>query len=289
MQPEPVADYACQTGENPLWHPMEKRLYWCDIPRGRLFRFDPASGVHEMCHEGPPIGGFTVQADGALLLLMADGAVRTWQDGRMKTLIDSVPEIVGNRYNDCIADPLGRVFCGVLSTPERAGRLYRLDTDTTLTVLEEGLGTSNGMAFSPDRRRLYHSDSNDRFRHIRTFNYDEPTGRLTDSRPFLVAAPTDGKPDGMTIDAEGFIWSARWNGGMLIRYAPDGSEERRIEFPVPKVSSVTFGGEDYSEIYVTTAGGHDRASEGPLAGALFRLRLGIRGVPEFLSKIGLEA
>lgn len=288
MQPEVVADYACQTGEAPLWHPTERRLYWCDIPRGRLFRFDPATGKHEMCHGGgPAIGGFTIQADGALLLLMADGAIRTWRDGRMKTLRDRAPEIVGTRYNDCIADPRGRVFCGVLSTPKRPGRLYRLDTDGTLAVMDERTGTSNGMSFTPDRKHLYHSDSNDQFRHIRVFDYDEPTGKLTSPRLFLVAAPGDGKPDGLTVDAEGHVWSARWDGGILVRYAPDGTEERRIRFPVRKVSSVTFGGSDYSEIYVTTAGGDDRAREGPLAGALFRLRLGIRGVPEFVSRIGL--
>jgi len=287
MRPELVADYACETGESPLWHPIERRLYWCDVPRGRLFRFDPATGKHEMCHQGPAIGGFTVQADGALLLLMADGAIRSWHDGRVETLLDSVPELVGNRYNDCIADPRGRVFCGALSTPKQAGRLYRLDTDGTLTVVVEGLGTSNGMGFSPDRRRLYHSDSNDRFRHIRVFDYDESTGGLADPRPLVTAAPGEGKPDGLTVDAEGYLWSARWNGGLLVRHAPDGAEDRRIELPVKKVSSVTFGGPDYAEMYVTTAGGDNRALEGPLAGAIFRLRLGIRGVPEFFSRVGL--
>jgi sugar lactone lactonase YvrE len=176
-----------------------------------------------------------------------------------------------------------------MSTPHEAGRLYRLETDGTLTVIEEGLGTSNGMAFTPDRRCLYHSDSADRFRHIRIFDYDERSGRLSNPRLFVVAKPGEGKPDGMTVDAEGYVWSARWNGGLLVRYAPDGTEDRRIEFPVQKVSSVTFGGEDYTDIYVTTAGGHQREHEGPLAGALFRLKLGIRGTAECFSRIGLGA
>jgi len=154
--------------------------------------------------------------------------------------------------------------------------------------VDEGLGTSNGMGFSPDRTRLYHSDSNDRFRHIRVFDYDEATGELTNPRRFLAARPGDGKPDGLTIDAEGFVWSARWNGGLLIRYAPDATEDRRIELPVAKVSSVAFGGEELADLYVTTAGGDDRAREGSLAGALFRLRPGVRGVPEFRSRIGLD-
>jgi D-xylonolactonase len=286
-EPELIADYACQTGESPLWHPMEKRLYWSDIPRGRMFRYDPATGKHEMCHEGEVVGGFTIQADGALLLLLAHGAVKTWRDGRIETVIEEIPDERDNRFNDCIADPVGRVYAGVLSTPDRPGRLYRLDPDGTLSVMVEGLGTSNGLGFTPDRKRLYHSDSNDAYRTIYLYDYDQPTGDLANRRVFFTAGPGDGKPDGLAVDAEGYVWSARWNGGILVRLAPDGSEDRRIAFPARKVSSVTFGGEDYTDVYVTTAGGDNRAEEGPGAGGLFHLNLGIRGVPEFFSRIGL--
>lgn len=91
----------------------------------------------------------------------------------------------------------------------------------------------------------------------------------------------------MTVDAEGYVWSARWDGGCLVRYTPDGTEDRRIDFPAKKVSSVVFGGEDYTDIYVTTAGGNKKEIEGSGAGALFRLNFGIQGVPEFSSKIAL--
>ena len=97
----------------------------------------------------------------------------------------------------------------------------------------------------------------------------------------------EGLPDGLTVDAEGGIWSARWDGGALVRFTPDGNEERRIQFPAKKVSSASFGGDDLSDLYVTTAGGDQRATEGAGAGALFRLRPGIRGLPEFYSRIGL--
>jgi len=287
MQPEPIADYQCQTGENPLWHPLEKRLYWTDIPRGRLFWFDPATGRHELCYEGHVIGGFTIQADGALLLLGEHGAVRTWRDGRLETLVDGLPEEEGNRFNDCIADPEGRVYCGALSTPRRPGRLYRLDRDRSFTVIEEGLGTSNGMGFTPDHTRLYHSDSNDRVRKIHVYDYDRVTGALRNRRLFVEARPDEGKPDGLTVDAEGFVWSARWNGGMLLRHSPEGKEVARVLFPARKVSSAAFGGPDLADLYVTTAGGDQRAEEGPGAGVLYRLRPGVRGLPEFFSRIGL--
>ncbi len=286
MEPELIADYACVTGEGPLWHPLERKLYWCDIPKGRLFRYDPATGAHEMCFEYPEaIGGFTVQADGALLLFMARGAVKIWREGKLETVIAEIPEERDSRFNDVIADPQGRVFCGTMSTRERLGRLYRLDTDGSLRVVIEGVGTSNGMGFTPDRKGMYYTDT--RAHKIYLFDYDQASGEISNRRVF-VHVPEDegeGHPDGMTVDAAGNVWSARWDGGCLVQYDPHGVELQRIAFPAKKVSSVTFGGPDYTEIYVTTAFGHRKETDGPGAGALFRLNLGIQGVPEFFSRI----
>ncbi|HUT34094.1 MAG TPA: SMP-30/gluconolactonase/LRE family protein [Planctomycetota bacterium] len=285
MEPELIADYQCDCGENPLWHPQEKRLYWEDIPKGRLFRYDPATGHHEICYEGDVVGGFTFQADGALLLFMAKGAIKSWRDGKLATLYDSLPDEERNRFNDVTADPQGRVFCGTMSPPHRLGRLYRLDTDGSIHLVEEGIGVSNGMGFTLDRKRMYHTDT--RTRSIYLYDYDEATGALANRRVWLKVPEGQGGPDGMTVDAEGHVWDARWDGGVLVRLAPDGTEVLRIPFPARKVSSVVFGGDDYSDIYVTTAGGGNKATDGQGAGALFRLRLGIRGLPEFPSRIRL--
>lgn len=284
MEPVMVADYRCVTGEGPLWHPMESRLYWVDIPTGRMFRYDPATGTHEQFYEGDVVGGFTVQADGALLLFMARGTIAIWRDGELTTVVDRIEGEEDSRFNDVIADPRGRVFCGTMPGPDHPGTLYRLDTDGTLTPVVRGVGTSNGMGFSPDRKRMYYTDT--RPREIYLYDYDADTGELSNRRIFVQLAEDDpGGPDGMTVDAEGYVWSARWNGGALVRYTPEGVEERRITFPAKKVSSVTFGGEDYTDMYVTTAGGDNKPEEGEGAGALFRLNLGIRGVPEFLSRV----
>ena len=285
MEPELIADYACQTGEGPLWHPMEKRLYWLDIPRGRMFRYDPATGDHEQCYQGEPVGGATVQEDGALLLLLAKGAVAIWRGGDLDYVIDEMPEEGEFRFNDCIADPAGRVFSGTMSTPEQPGRLYRLDTDGSITPVLEGIGLSNGMGFTLDRKQMYYTDT--RARKIYLFDYEEETGAISNQRVFVEIPEGQGNLDGMTVDAEGYVWSARWDGSALVRYTSEGVEERRIRFPARKVSSVTFGGEDLTDIYVTTAGGHNKAKEGPGAGALFRLNLGIQGVLEFFSRIGM--
>ena len=126
LTPELIADYECVVGEGPMWHPLEKRLYWGDIVTGRLFRYDPATGQHEQIYSGDLVGGFTVQADGALLLFGAKGSVRIWREGALTTVIDEIPEDRDTRFNDVIADPEGRVFCGTMPTKDRPASLYRL-------------------------------------------------------------------------------------------------------------------------------------------------------------------
>jgi D-xylonolactonase len=286
MKPELIVNYDCEIGENPLWHPLEKKLYWVDIANGRIFRFDPASGKHEKCYEDVPVGGFTIQADGALLLFRTKGEVVSWKNGKTTTIIKDIPVERELRFNDVIADPEGRVFCGTYSAAGKPGRLYRLDTDGKITKILDNIGCSNGLGFTLDRKQMYYTDSKERT--IYLFDYDRKTGAISNQRVFMKLADSEeGGTDGMTVDAEGYVWSARWGGWVLVRYNPQGIEDRRIRFPALEVSSVTFGGDDLMDIYVTTAGGNMKAEKGPDAGALFRLRLGIKGMPEFFSKIRL--
>ena len=283
-KPELIADYACETGENPLWHPIEKRLYWCDIPNGRIFRYDPASGVHEKCYEGKTVGGFTIQSDGSLLLFMDRGAVATWHDGELTEVLPEIEAERSSRFNDVIADPRGRVFCGTMSSSVSKGRLYRLDTDGLPHLLLEGIGCSNGMAFTRDQKGFYYTDSF--AREIYFFDYNVEDGAISNQRVFARFAEADGCPDGLTLDAEGRLWSALWDGACIVRLSADGRIDRRIALPTQKVSSLTFGGTDYSDIYITTAIGDKQREDGALAGALFRLKALVRGVPEFFSQVG---
>ncbi len=283
MQPELIADYQCVTGEGPLWHSDEKRLYWVDIPMGRIFRYEPATGKHEQVYEGDEVGGFTIQDDGSLLLFMAKGAVKVWREGELTTIIDEIPDERETRFNDVFADPEGRVYCGTMPAPDHLARLYRLDPDRRLTVLLEDIGVSNGMGFTPDRKELYYTDT--RAHKIYKFDYDQASGDITNQRVFVDTEGEVGGPDGMTVDADGNVWSARWGGSCLVEYAPDGTELQRIEFPAKKVSCVTFGGDDYTDMYVTTAGGNTKEEDGPGAGALFRVKFGVKGVAEFRSRI----
>ena len=284
MTPQIAVDHKSVVGECPIWHPFDKKLYWIDIPEGIIFRYDPETGNHEEFYSGEVIGGFTIQEDGSLLLFLERGAVKILKDGETSTVIDEIYEELDTRFNDVIADPEGRVFCGTMPAKDHKARLYRLDTDGSITKILDGIGLSNGMGFTPDRKQMYFTDSPGG--KIYLFDYDLETGKIKNQRMFVTVPESEGVPDGMTVDKEGCIWSARWDGGCLIRYKPDGKEDLRIQFPAKKISSVTFGGKDYRDIYVTTAGGDKREEEGPDAGALFYLNLDIQGVPEFLSKIG---
>ena len=293
VEPEIVADYRNIVGENPLWHPEEKRLYWLDIKGGKIFRLDPAAGSHEVFWQGGVTGGFTFQADGSLLLFMERGAVAVLRDGQLSYLIDRLSGEDENRFNDVIADPAGRVFCGTMPQDdrraidggERPGTLYRLDTDGSITPLFDDCGIPNGMGFTADRRHMYYTESMDHT--IYVFDYDQRSGAISNKRPFVESGAGYGLPDGMTVDAEGHVWSTRAGGAALFRYSPEGVEEMSIPFPARLVSSVAFGGDDLTDIYCTTIGGDNRAEHGAGAGALFRLRLGIRGVPDYYSRVGL--
>lgn len=279
MQYELLAQYHCRTGEGPLWHPGEERLYWVDIPDGELYRYDPESGDHELCHEGERIGGFTIQKNGDLLLFGDGGSIRSWHDGIKTVLVSEIPKDADSRFNDVIAGPNGRVYCGTMS-----GRLYKLDTDGTLTTLLQNVDTPNGFGFTPDREQLYFTETNAET--IWLFDYDAETGELTDRRSFVSTIGRAGKPDGMTVDEEGYVWSARWNGWCVVRYDPSGTVVDRVELPARKVSSITFGGPSHETAYITTAGGEgDTSIEGGDAGALFAVDLDVSGVPEFRSAI----
>lgn len=284
IDPQVLVRQTCHTGEGPLWHPDEQALYWLDIPRGTLFRHELEAGRTATYDVGAPTGGITLQRDGSLALFMADGAVRTWRAGNVeKTILAGIPAESGNRFNDVIADPEGRVFCGVMSTAQRTGRLYRLDPDGSLQVVVEGTGTANGMGFAPDLSRMYFCDS--RQRTLSVFDYDRATGAITNRRILVAPRGDEGQPDGMTVDAKGCLWSARWNGARLVRLDTGGNEMRRIDFPVRNVSCVTFGGPDYTDIFVTTASAGDPENNGELSGSLFHLNLGIAGRPEFCSAL----
>jgi D-xylono/L-arabinono-1,4-lactonase len=277
----PATDFACELAENPLWDPERNCVYWTDITAGKMYRLDLYSGLPRLIYQGPTVGGFTLQRDGELLLFRVhDIAVLH----RNETL--SVQQTVADggmeRFNDVIADPEGRVFAGTIGKTDQCGGLYRLEPCGTLTKLFAGTGCSNGMGFSLDTSRFYWTCSTTR--QIFQFDYDRSTGELRDRRLFYAASPGEGIPDGLAVDAEGYIWSARWGGGSIIRHAPDGSVITSIPFPVPNVSSLCFAGDNLDRIVVTSA----KQAEVRSSGFLFETKAPVRGLKEFRSGLGLK-
>ena len=232
--PKLIADTRCEVGEGPLWHPDLRRLFFLDIPACAIYDFDPATSVCRPVSRGAPTGGITLQEDGSLLLFQ-DGRISVLeQDGGQRELASGL--CPGNtRFNDVIADPEGRVFAGAMGGN---GRLIRFDPDGSAHELFDGLGIPNGMGFSPDLRHLYFTDSTART--IYRFQYGRGSGALSDREVFVQIPESEGIPDGMTVDSEGFVWTAIWFGGRLKRFAPDGALEREIHFPVAQISCVTF-------------------------------------------------
>ena len=285
-EPELIADCACTVGENPIWHPAKQQLLWTDIPAGHLYGYDPKLRRHEAFYKGRPVGGLTIQDDGALLLFKDRGMITCWRDGHEVTLIPEIPEERELGFNDVIADPSGRVFCGTYADGH-LGRLYRLNTDGSLTKLLDGIGCSNGMAFTLDRTGFFYTDSSARA--IYKFDYEQDDGSIRNRKIFYEVPEDDGLPDGCTVDSEGYLWFALWGGSRIVRLDPEGRVSASFRIPAKQTTSLTFAGPDLRDIYVTSEGGEWRTDDDPLAGALFRMRCRIAGKPEYFSSIILPA
>lgn len=319
---ELVARADHRVGEGPLWHPDEACLYWVDIPTGRLFRHDPRVAesptsdgetsqrgrYSEVLSLDRTLGGATLQTDGSLALFTGRGGVALWDgpatvddeptgaagstaeagetDHSVEYLIDELPGEADTRFNDVVTDPEGRVFAGTMPTESELGTLYRVDPDGSVAVAaDRGFDVPNGMDFAPDHDALYVTESEART--IHRYEYDRATGALGERTTFARVSEGGGLPDGLTVDAAGHVWSARWDGNEAVRHAPDGAVVERIDLPAPKVAAPAFGGPDLTDLYLTTAKGHD-AEDAPPAGSVFRARPGVAGRAGFRSRIGLE-
>lgn len=277
MTPSLLLNPNGKLSENPLWDAREACLYWTDIEGGVMHRFDPATREHERIYKGPSVGGFTLQEDGGLLLFRVDDIALLHPSHRVEVLW-SFEDAGTKRFNDVIADPEGRVFAGTIGQTDGSGGVWRLERDGALHQLWRGTKIANGMDFSPDLRHFYWTDST--YKTIFRFDYDRTTGRLTNRAPLTEVE--DGTPDGLTVDAEGNLWSARYGGGAVVEHAPDGTVLTRVSLPVENVTAPTFMGPDLKGLVVTTAEGD--TSEG---GALFVVPVKVGGREPYRSRVGL--
>lgn len=284
-------------GEGPHWDQREQVLYWTDIDGCRLYRYLWKERRHELVQEGFTINGFTLQEDGSFVVTSADG-FWLWRPRAKPVLLATEADGQECRLNDCAADAEGRVYSGSYHLDEHGQSspsfLFRIDTDGSVHVVDEGICFGNGLAFSPDGSALYFTDLAARCVYV--YDWTRSDGSLRNRRTFLRLDRSEGLPDGLCVDAEGFLWCAHWFGGCVTRYDPEGRRAGRIDFPATQTSSLTFGGPDLDEMFVTTAAmsnclmlapeGYD-PSRTFVGGPLYRVRPGVRGQLKNRSRIGI--
>ncbi len=284
MDTEIALRYEAILGEGALWDDKAQRLYWLDIVGKKLFVYDPAGGKNEE-HQLPQMAGTVVpRASGGIILCM-EGGIHAYdpRTGTLEWLSDPEAGRPETRYNDGKCDPTGRLWVGTMGRGGEAGlgTLYRVDADLAVHPVLEGVDISNGIAWSPDRKHMYWTGTLDRV--IWGFDYNDDTGKVSNRRPAITVREEDGYPDGMTMDAEGMIWAAHWEGGRVIRYNPaTGKKLGEIRLPVGLVSSCAFGGKNLDRLFITTARmglGEEELARQPEAGSLFVADTGVRGIP----------
>jgi L-arabinonolactonase len=271
-------------GEGPIWHPMEQVIYWLDILQDCLQRYDPIQKKHEVFELGLLTSAMGVRNVGGFIMATKKGFA-LWDPGTKQFTFLGDPDADESddvRFNDGKTDRQGRFWAGKMSS-RPTNSLFRLDTDRSINRMESGIAISNGLGWSPDNRIFYYTDSMAKV--IYAYDYEPATGRIRNRRVFaqIPDGPREGTPDGLAVDEEGCIWSARWGGWKVVRYRPDGTIEQEIAMPVEFPTSCAFGGPDLKDLYITSAWVEipsARRAKQPLAGDLFCLRTQVSGFPE---------
>lgn len=283
---EHVVEVGNVIGEGPLWHSQEGCLYWVNfIEQFNILRFSPRDGRLETFETGVPVMALGIRKSGGFIAATGKG-IATWDTARkvFEPLCDPLASRPGCRFNDAATDARGRFWAGTLNDANPKGpdgELYCIQGDGSWQVMDKNITVANGIGWSPDRTIMYFTDS---FRYsIYAYDYSEDTGTIKNRRTFVQTAPEAGAPDGLTVDSEGFVWSAFWGGWKVVRYNPDGKVDREYRLPVPNPTSCAFGGKNLDELYITSASlalSKEEKERYVQSGDLFCLRAGIRGMDE---------
>jgi L-arabinonolactonase len=283
-------------GEGALWDARRGLLWWVDVPMpSRLHALDPAGGAVSAYNMPEMVMSVRACADGKSLIVACHSGIGRFDvaSGTFSHLLDPEPHKPYNRSNDGGTDPRGRFWFGTMQNnlaPDgsdvalisNAGTLFRLDPDLKLTGFETDIGVPNTVCWSPDGRTMYFCDTMSGV--ISAYDFDLDEGVPTNKRPF--AKFDRGVPDGSTVDAEGCLWNARWDGGCVVRFTPKGEVDLVVEIPVAKVTSCAFGGAALDRLFITTSRHGMRAPDvaaAPQSGDVFVCTPGVKGLvaPEF--------
>ncbi|CAM5401290.1 SMP-30/gluconolactonase/LRE family protein [Streptomyces aurantiogriseus] len=262
-------------GEGPTWDPATGRLLWLDILGARLNSYDPSTGNRTVRVTDQHVGAAKPRVGGGLVLNLRDGVGLLDVDGGFRWLHhEPVP---GRRANDAAVAPDGSLWAGTMRYDEApgGGTLSRLTGDGSVDVVLDDVTVSNGTGWSPDGRLMYYIDTPTR----RVDVFDHTSGQATNRRPFVEIEEGAGFPDGLTVDADGCVWVALWDGGAVRRYTPAGELDRVVQLPTPRVTACAFGGPDLTDLYITTARVGLEAPH-PVAGSLLVVPGAGKGLPQ---------
>jgi sugar lactone lactonase YvrE len=275
MRVEQVTDPVAYHGEGPVWSPRWGGLCWVDMLAGDLLSLNVDGGVDRR-NVGSVVAAVRPRRGGGAVLGVERGFALEDTDGTI-TNLPALWASTSVRMNEGGCDPDGRFYCGSMAYDQRpgAGNVYRLDADLSVHSVLTGVTISNGLDWSPDGSRAYYNDT--ATQRISVFDFDPHAG-LTNRRTFA-EIPDGGSPDGLTVDSEGGVWTAIFDGGCVHRYAPDGVLDEVLEVPARKVTACAFGGEGLDELFITTSREGLQEGEDPLAGSLFRASAHVTGLP----------
>lgn len=281
----PVLEHRCLLGEGPVWDADRQRILWLDILQGHIHQYDPAIDAHNVIDAGEMIGAICLSSKGSVIAAMKSGFAGIDLDtGKIQPIANPESHMTGNRFNDGKCDPAGNFWAGTMSLTDHpaAGGLYVLRTDGLAEKRLSDISISNGLAWSPDDKTFYYIDTPTH--QVVAYDYDVSEALISNPR-VVVRIPDDfGGPDGMTIDTEGMLWIAHWDGWQITRWNPaTGELLMQLHIPTARVTSCTFGGDQLQDLYITTASvglSPEQLLEQPLAGALLVIRdCGFRGIP----------
>ncbi|MFI1438075.1 SMP-30/gluconolactonase/LRE family protein [Streptomyces fructofermentans] len=265
-------------GEGPTWDAEGRRLIWIDILGSRVHTYEPDTGRRTVRATGQHVGAAKPRAGGGLVVNLRDGIGLYGPDGGSEGFRWLRREVVpGRRANDAAVAPDGALWAGTMRYDEAAGggTLSRVAPDGTAETVLDDVAVSNGTGWSPDGRLMYYIDSPTRRVDVFDFDGRHATGR----RPLVSVEDGAGFPDGLTVDADGCVWVALWDGGAVRRYTPSGRLDRVVELPVPRPTACAFGGDGLTDLYITTARTGLEAPH-PLAGSVLVVPGAGKGLPQ---------
>jgi sugar lactone lactonase YvrE len=279
-----VLDIKASLGECPVWSGAEQVLYWVDINAPSLNRYDPASGRNTAMPMPESIGSFALRRAGGFVVALRSGFWLAGPDGALQRRVAEAPyDPADHRFNDGRCDPQGRFLAGSMNERRDASTasLMRLDADFAQTRILGEMTISNGLAFSPDGRTMYHTDTPTQV--IHAYDYDAVSGTPSDPRVLARFTDAGDRPDGGAVDRDGCYWSALYHGGSVVRISPDGRTVTRFPVPAMCPTMCAFGGPDLRTLYVTSARQRRSADELaalPFSGGLFAMAVDVPGLPE---------